>query len=383
MKIAQAIDLSLFSQGGVEVLVNTLIHELRLEHEIFLVSPDPPDAVAKSAIAGMLAGHFQIETGLATQAGIQRLLDWARCHGIGLFHFHLGGTYGWNARSWHACPITELARAGFTCVSTNHQAVDFFDSSQFSRPAWRRLAATAARWPGKSRQLSSVQWEASVSLHDLSVSRRWYPNHHGKLVQLYHSRLDQARPVLFAAENHTILNVATLAFRKGQDMLIEAFSRIAADFPAWNIQLVGYESGDGCAETVRQLIRKYHLADRVELCGPQPEPESYFNRAGIYVQPSLLEGLGLSLQEAMFYGRACIGSNVGGIPELINDRSTGILCVPGDVTDLSHALSSLMGDPDKRHALGLAARRSILGRGMTAQAMISNYQTLYAKALSR
>jgi glycosyltransferase involved in cell wall biosynthesis len=83
----------------------------------------------------------------------------------------------------------------------------------------------------------------------------------------------------------------------------------------------------------------------------------------------------------MFQGRACIGSETGGIPELINGPDAGVLYPVGDVTALASALSELMSDADLRNRLGNGARASILSRGMTRQAMSAAYRNLYQQAI--
>jgi glycosyltransferase involved in cell wall biosynthesis len=104
-------------------------------------------------------------------------------------------------------------------------------------------------------------------------------------------------------------------------------------------------------------------------------------RAAIFVQPSLLEALGLALQEAMFCGCASIGTDTGGIPELITHGETGLLCPAGNAAALTAALTTLIKHPEQRQRLGNAAHASIIQRGMTGQAMAANYEDIYRRAL--
>lgn len=381
MRIAHALQMPALQQGGVEVLVRTLIEDAPEGDEVHLVSEEPWSELRKSGIGARIASHLQVPPGILPASWNTELLQWAAARRIELCHFHLSGTYGWKSRSWSHCPITRLATSGLPTVSTNHQAVTFFDASRPPSPWWRKCAGTLSCWPGKARQLSAVAWEASVSEHDLALSRRSFPGLGGRMMRVYHSRLDEGIAVTHEHERPSVLNVATVAFRKGQHILAEAFARIAADFPDWTLDLVGFLAEDACVERIRGIIRENGLADRILLHGAHADPTGFYQKASVYVQPSLLEGLGLSLQEAMFHGKACIGSNQGGIPELISSPDTGSLFPAGHAKALAEALARLMSDASLRSATGQAARRSILERGMTRQAMSATYRALYQEAI--
>jgi glycosyltransferase involved in cell wall biosynthesis len=201
------------------------------------------------------------------------------------------------------------------------------------------------------------------------------------MIRVYHSRLDERLTVTREQEHASVLNVATVAFRKGQHVLAEAFARIAPDFPEWKLDLVGFLAEAACVERIRRIIDDGGLAERILLHGPHPAPTNFYQNASIYVQPSLLEGLGLSLQEAMFHGKACIGSDQGGIPELIANPGVGTLYPSGNVGALAEALAAYLSDAPLRTRIGTAARESILERGMTRQAMTTTYQKLYRETL--
>src|SRR5204863_5699795 len=90
----------------------------------------------------------------------------------------------------------------------------------------------------------------------------------------------------------------------------------------------------------------------------------------IFAMPSLHEGLGLSLQEALFSGCACVGSKVGGIPELIDNGVNGLLVSPGNTEELAATLDRLMSDDALRQRLRARAPSSILEKGMTSGQMV-------------
>jgi glycosyltransferase involved in cell wall biosynthesis len=105
------------------------------------------------------------------------------------------------------------------------------------------------------------------------------------------------------------------------------------------------------------------------------------NRAGIYVQPSYAEALGLALQEAMFCGCPGIGTRIGGIPELITHEKNGLLVKAGKPDLMARALERLIADAKLREDFGRAAAASILERGMTQEKMIASHLELYESLL--
>lgn len=381
MRIAHALEMPVLEQGGVEVLVRTLIEHAPLEQTCYLLSPDKAVDLSASSIRGIENRHFQITGENIDHDGINQIVNWLKNNQIEICHFHLGGTFAWNARSWNECIITQCAKAGITCLTTNHQAINPFDATHDPRPLWRRLISFGLRWPGKCRQLTSVQKEVHVSQHDLRISQRLFPFHKGKFEHIYHSRLEGLQDITLTVTTRkpVILNLATVASRKGQHVLAEAFAHIANDFPEWKLLLVGYHADAACVEKIRLIAQEHHLEERILLPGSSTQGQHLLAEAGIYVQPSLLEGLGLSLQEAMLLGCACIGSNTGGIPELIHSEAVGALVEPGDAVALAVKLSAFLRDENLRLRLGKAARSAMVERGMTRSAMISSYQKVYQR----
>ena len=95
---------------------------------------------------------------------------------------------------------------------------------------------------------------------------------------------------------------------------------------------------------------------------PHDELERLYDRAAVVVLPSYREGLPLCVIEAMAHGRPVVASNVGGIPELVEDGVTGLLVEPGDVDGLRATIERLLQDPALRRRMGLAGRERIVER---------------------
>jgi len=234
---------------------------------------------------------------------------------------------------------------------------------------------------GKSQQLAATSVEICVSDHNAGKIRRWYFPFSKKVRRVYHSRLAE-HEIAFSPlpREKMILAVGHLAFRKGQHILVQAFARICRERPEWRLVLVGPESMDGCAAWIRDFCRKEGIESKVELAGPCNDPTDWMKQCSIFVQPSLQEALGLALQEAMASGCACIGTQVGGIPELIEDQRSGLLCEGGDAVALAQRLSSLMEDPQLRRRFGKAAVERLRALGMSRESMLREYRKVYEQS---
>jgi glycosyltransferase involved in cell wall biosynthesis/GT2 family glycosyltransferase len=104
--------------------------------------------------------------------------------------------------------------------------------------------------------------------------------------------------------------------------------------------------------------------------------------AHIFVLPSLTEGLPLAVIEAMAHGMPIVASHVGGIPELIDDRCSGLLCRPGNTDDLADALWKLIQNPQLRSVLGENARRKFESTGFSTAQVLSHFEEIYQKVLA-
>ncbi len=100
----------------------------------------------------------------------------------------------------------------------------------------------------------------------------------------------------------------------------------------------------------------------------------------IFVMPSLQEGLGLALMEAMAQGLAVVGSAVGGIKTLIQDRVNGLLVAPADVAGLSAAIMELLKDCKLRQDLGIKARKFIT-ENFSKERMVDYTEMVYKRCL--
>lgn len=146
-------------------------------------------------------------------------------------------------------------------------------------------------------------------------------------------------------------SIAELHQTKGLDTLIEAFAAYAHEEPSTVLVIMG--EGQEWAKLAK-LVQIYDLADRVVLAGFVNDAASHLSALDVFVLSSRSEALGYALLEAGAASLASVGTRVGGIPEILTDRTTGLLVTKDESVELADAIHSLTVDPALRLKLGSA-----------------------------
>ena len=140
---------------------------------------------------------------------------------------------------------------------------------------------------------------------------------------------------------NNFLYVGGLRPVKGLEYLIRAVPYVLERIPKTKFILVG----DGSIRSeIEQLIEKLGISESVQLAGYVPRKDllSYYQKADVFVMPSLNEPQGIVALEAMACGLPVVACNVGGIPEMVQDSENGLLVTPGNVSALSDAIITLL-----------------------------------------
>ncbi len=387
MKIALAMEYPLMQQGGTEVLVRELLRALRRHYEIALVSGDRDVAGLPSDYAKLITDHFYWETGPATSAPAKKLAASLAQAGVRLAHFHFGGTFEWSSNRFWRCPVYHLADYGVACLSTNHLAVEWLKCGvNPKRPRWQKELYQWFALASRSLIYRRLYAEVCVSQHDRRRILAMFPVFRRKILQRYHSLLArEAQPFEASNRDPVVLCIGLIGGRKAQPILGEAFARIAGKHPHWRLNFIGRIGDPEYVSQIQASATRHGVDSQVEILGWLDDRETLrrMQRASIIAMPSLQEGLGLSLQEALYWGCVGVGSRAGGIPELIENGINGVTVPPGDVPALSSALERLLSDRQFLANLRAQTRASILRKEMTASQMADYYLNLYETALGR
>lgn len=158
-----------------------------------------------------------------------------------------------------------------------------------------------------------------------------------------------------------LLCVAPSVPRKGLGYLLKAMTGVDRRV---RLHIVGDTDTNHHRRVLQPLVRRLGLADRVTFEGRVTAAalSTHYASAHLFVLPSLREGFGIVLLEAMHSGLPIVASRAAAIPELVEDGVTGLLVPPRDAQALARAIQKLVDDPEAGRRMGQEGRRRVLGR---------------------
>ena len=231
-------------------------------------------------------------------------------------------------------------------ISTFHDL--FVLTGDYSTPEFRRRFAEQAKQAAAgSEAIITVSAFTARQVEELLrvEPARIHVVHHGIT----------ARPAVTVARERIILHVGAIQLRKNLVRLVEAFEQVDR---SWRLVLAG-SAGFG-AERIFQHIESSPARNRIEITGyvTSAELASWYARAQVFAFPSLDEGFGIPLVEAMDAGVPVLTSNRSALPEVVGNAA--LLIDPEDTGELTDALRRLTIDEDLRTDLiGRGKRRAL------------------------
>tara|TARA_R110002095_G_scaffold94422_3_gene82394 strand:- start:236259 stop:237380 length:1122 start_codon:yes stop_codon:yes gene_type:complete len=168
--------------------------------------------------------------------------------------------------------------------------------------------------------------------------------------------------VLERPPSHLIFGMGRLSHEKGFDLLIDAFSSLAHEFPEWKLRILGEGP---LRESLQAIISERGLEEQIELAGWAADPERLLDQGDLFVLPSRYEGFPNALLQAMSRGLACISFDCESGPADIAREDLHVALVPAEnVSELTSQMREFIQDERLRkevavHNLQVTERFSV------------------------
>lgn len=234
-----------------------------------------------------------------------------------------------------------------------------------------RLMAGALSTAARVCALSSAAADDAVAYYGITrpqVITNGFPLA-GARSEVTHSAGMTGRPVVLA--------VGRLSIEKGHAVLIEAMARLSRSHPLAELWIAGVGPRDG---QLRQLAQALGIGSRVTFLGFREDVSSLHAAADLFVCPSLTEGFGNAVAEAVIAGLPVVASDLPAIrTDVLAGQPAALLVPPGDVGALASALDRGLSDAATRAAL-VDATHAVAGR-LRVDRMLEDYRVLYVSVV--
>jgi glycosyltransferase involved in cell wall biosynthesis len=150
-----------------------------------------------------------------------------------------------------------------------------------------------------------------------------------------------------------VLTLCRISKEKGLEYLIEATRQIVKRMPNVRVIIKGSTQDPKYKQKLATLVQKYKLDRNIGFSefSPYSEVPKFLAASDVFVLPSISEGLGLVIMEAMASGVPVVASRVGGVPDILTDGFNGLMVDPAKPALLADALLRLLEDPELRRRL--------------------------------
>ncbi len=309
---------------------------------------------------------------IKTRLVIARVKRAAREFGAQIIHAH-----AWDA------DLIACRAAGDLPVVVSIQSFSFLDwvrdrPEQYSRYAapMRRLIAVSDAIRRAAAELPALKGKALDMVFNCVHERFFAP-------VSTEERAAARKRLGLSPDDKMIACIANFHPIKGQEVLAEAFCALIRGGAAAKLVIMGSWSGDAARrafqDQVEAVLERGGAKDRAMIVGGSSDSRTVLAAADLYVQPSHMEAMGLAIGEAMACGLPVVGTDVGGIPELVSS-ATGLLVPAGDASAMAGALRRLLDSPADRAKLGAAGKAFALEH-LSAAASLSAHERIYAAYL--
>ncbi len=353
-------------RGGIQTHVlelATALVDRGAEVEAYLVKGDYPEDLPFDVVQ---VPYIPLPRLTAGQYVSFSLAAGKRLRGAGCDVVHGHSMYGWGAAlsrsrplvlTCHGTQLNELRATRATTRDPNHRATDYI-SFRMERYAARRADIVVAVSEENRRDVAEQYGVEGARL-------RVVPN------GVRPERFREAEP-----EGPVVLSVGRLHERKGLDHLVRAMAEVRQRVPEARLLVAG--RGEREPE-LRRLVGDLGLGDAVEFLGfvaDEDLPDLYA-RAAVFAMPSLYEGFGIVMLEAMASSLPVVAFSTGAVPDVVVEGRTGLIANPATLGD---CLARVLEDPAGAREMGRRGRERVL-EGYTWSRVAERTLGVYEEAM--
>lgn len=323
-----------------------------------------PDSIAAARFAA--AGATVIATpmrGGFNPLAAWRLARYCNRQNIPIVHAHTANAHSLGLLIKRVLPTIKLVV---------HRRVDY-------RPkhgVWSRrkyLSPAVDRYIAISEAVRSILMDYGVPANRIALARSAVPMGRYTEIDRQKAREALARAYGVAPDQSFIGNASALTHQKGYETLLLAFGLLKVQ----GVRFHGFIAGDGELRDALERQRvELGLEHDVTFLGFIDDVASFLAGLDLLAVPSRFEGLGTIILDGIDAGLCVVASNVGGIPEIIEDEKTGLLAPVDDAHALAQKLAKAVNDPDLRQRLNRAAQTHVMER-FSIDAMVEANLAVY------
>jgi sugar transferase (PEP-CTERM/EpsH1 system associated) len=320
--------------------------------------------------------------------GLERMLDVAAGSGKGLqfplfrlkkifqhYRPHIVHTRNWGALE--AVPAARLAGVPVVIHSEHGYEVDNLRGLPMRQRLFRKMAYG----------MTDVVFAVTRELRDYHARQSWTDPERLRVVYNgvdtdrfapnAEARARVRRDLGIAETTCLIGSVGRMVPIKDYGTLLRAADQLLTRGADLAVLLVG--SGPELDSLQRQAGAIDSLRGRIRFLGASDQVPDVLNAMDVFVLPSLGEGMSNTILEAMASGLPVVVTDVGGNPEVVGERNSGLLFQPGDAAALAQALDILITNPEGRRVWGSLARERAVTK-FSLRSMMEQYKELYLNA---
>lgn len=361
------VDPELGFAGGESQVLGLTLELLRSGHDAQLLCDPDGKLWRRARAANVGCRPLKIRNALDCVAGL-RLRRFLSHNRFDVVHFH-------TSRAHSMAPFT----AGLAGALVVTRRMDYVPNRWFAPYLYNRAVDAVA---AISQGVADALVAAGVSAERITIIRsgvdcvRFAPPSSDQ-------RLAARRELGLDSGQIAVASVGALELRKGHRYLLDALAGLQGRHPAIQVLI----AGDGSQRAgLKEQANRLQLGKKMRFLGSIEDPRTLFWATDIFVQPSMMEGLGVALLEAMACGLPAVASRAGGMAEVIEDRHDGLLVATADSVALAQSIEELAGSPALRSSLAAAARIKVeqnFSMAVMARRTLALYQSIIRRKPKR